>query len=74
MYFFDWLDHIDKIAFTFIHREMSARWLDYIMGQHFLADVTAGALIGTFSGLLVYWYLRQVKIEWVSVRKEPSLI
>lgn len=44
------------------------------LGQHFLADVTAGALIGTFSGLLVYWYLRQVKIEWVSVRKEPSLI
>jgi undecaprenyl-diphosphatase len=31
MYFFDWLDHIDKIAFTFIHRDMSARWLDYIM-------------------------------------------
>ncbi len=31
MYFFDWLDHIDKIAFTFIHRDMSARWLDFIM-------------------------------------------
>ncbi|OQP43972.1 hypothetical protein A4D02_10890 [Niastella koreensis] len=44
------------------------------LGQHFLADVTAGALIGTFSGLLVYWYLRQVKIEWVSVRNEPTLI
>lgn len=44
------------------------------LGQHFLADVTAGALIGTFSGLLVYWYLRQVKIEWVGVRKEPSMI
>jgi membrane-associated phospholipid phosphatase len=44
------------------------------LGQHFLADVTAGALIGTLSALLVYWYLRQVKIEWVGVRKEPSLI
>jgi undecaprenyl-diphosphatase len=31
MYFFDWLDHIDKIAFTFIHRDMSAHWLDFIM-------------------------------------------
>jgi len=31
MYLFDWLDHIDKIAFTFIHRDMSARWLDFIM-------------------------------------------
>ena len=31
MYFFDWLDHIDKIAFTFIHRDMSTRWLDFIM-------------------------------------------
>jgi len=31
MYFFDWLDHIDKIAFTFIHRDMSAGWLDFIM-------------------------------------------
>ncbi len=44
------------------------------LGQHFLADVTAGALIGTFSGLLVYWYLRQVKVEWVSVRKESYSI
>ena len=31
MYLFDWLDHIDKIAFTFIHRDMSARWLDFVM-------------------------------------------
>jgi len=44
------------------------------LGQHFLADVTAGALIGTLSGMLVYWYLRQVKIEWVRVRKEPSVV
>jgi membrane-associated phospholipid phosphatase len=34
------------------------------LGQHFLADVTAGALIGTLSALVVYWYLRQVKIEF----------
>jgi membrane-associated phospholipid phosphatase len=44
------------------------------LGQHFLADVTAGALIGTLSALLVYWYLRQVKIEWVGVRKESYSI
>jgi undecaprenyl-diphosphatase len=31
MYLFDWLDHIDKIAFTFIHRDLSARWLDPFM-------------------------------------------
>lgn len=43
------------------------------LGQHFLADVTAGALIGTLSALLVYWYLRQVKIEWPGLRKKPSL-
>jgi membrane-associated phospholipid phosphatase len=34
------------------------------LGQHFLADVTTGALIGTLSALVVYWYLRQVKIEF----------
>ncbi|OQP56613.1 phosphatase PAP2 family protein [Niastella populi] len=31
MYLFEWFDQIDKIAFTFIHRDMSARWLDAIM-------------------------------------------
>lgn len=31
MYLFEWLDNIDKIAFTFIHRDMSARWLDGFM-------------------------------------------
>jgi membrane-associated phospholipid phosphatase len=44
------------------------------LGQHFLADVTAGVLIGALSGLLVYWYLRQVKVEWVGVRKESCSI
>jgi membrane-associated phospholipid phosphatase len=34
------------------------------LGQHFLADVTTGALIGTLSALAVYWHLRQVKIEF----------
>ncbi len=34
------------------------------LGQHFLADVTTGALIGTLSALVVYWYLRQVKVEF----------
>jgi membrane-associated phospholipid phosphatase len=37
------------------------------LGQHFLADVTTGALIGTLSALAVYWYLRQVKIEFSGV-------
>ena len=31
MYLFEWLNNIDKIAFTFIHRDMSARWLDGFM-------------------------------------------
>jgi membrane-associated phospholipid phosphatase len=43
------------------------------LGQHFLADVTAGALIGTLSGLIVYWYLRQVKIEWRRTNKENEM-
>jgi membrane-associated phospholipid phosphatase len=43
------------------------------LGQHFLADVTAGALIGTLSGLVVYWYLRQVKIEWRVVNNENQI-
>ena len=40
------------------------------LGQHFLADVTTGALIGMLSALVVYWYLREVKIEFTSVGKE----
>nr|WP_255552935.1 phosphatase PAP2 family protein [Longitalea arenae] len=43
------------------------------LGQHFLADVVAGALIGVLSAMLVYWYLRQVKIEWVAVNKEGNM-
>jgi len=43
------------------------------LGQHFLADVVAGALIGVFSALLVYWYLRQVKIEWRGVNNEGQM-
>lgn len=31
MYIFDWLDQVDKIAFTFIHRDMCTRWLDLFM-------------------------------------------
>lgn len=38
------------------------------LGQHFLADVTTGALIGTLSALVVYWYLRQLKIEFRGVK------
>jgi len=43
------------------------------LGQHFLADVTAGALIGTLCGLVVYWYLSQVKVEWRGVNKENQM-
>jgi membrane-associated phospholipid phosphatase len=43
------------------------------LGQHFLADVVTGALIGTLSALVVYWYLHQVKIEFTSVNKEVHM-
>jgi len=39
------------------------------LGQHFLADVVAGILIGVFSALLVHWYLSQVKIEFRSANE-----
>lgn len=43
------------------------------LGQHFLADVVTGALIGTLSALVVYWYLHQVKIEFTSVNNEAHM-
>ena len=43
------------------------------LGQHFLADVTTGALIGTMSSLVVYWYLRQVKIELRGVNNDARV-
>jgi membrane-associated phospholipid phosphatase len=43
------------------------------LGQHFLADVTTGALIGTLSALGVYRYLHQVKIEFTSVNNETHM-
>lgn len=43
------------------------------LGQHFLADVTTGALIGTLSALVVYWYLRQVKIEFRGVNNDARV-
>lgn len=43
------------------------------LGQHFLGDVVAGALIGVLSALLIYWYSRKVKIEWVGVNKESHM-
>jgi membrane-associated phospholipid phosphatase len=43
------------------------------LGQHFLADVVAGALIGILSALAVHWYLRQVKIEWRGVQNESQV-
>jgi membrane-associated phospholipid phosphatase len=43
------------------------------LGQHFLADVTTGALIGILSALAVYWYLRQVKIEFRGVNNDARV-
>jgi membrane-associated phospholipid phosphatase len=43
------------------------------LGQHFLADVVAGALIGVLSALVIYWYSRRVKIEWVGVTNESHM-
>jgi membrane-associated phospholipid phosphatase len=43
------------------------------LGQHFLADVATGALIGTLSALVVYWYLRHVKIEFRGVSNEARM-
>lgn len=43
------------------------------LGQHFLGDVVAGALIGVLSALLIYWYSRKVKIEWVGVNNESHM-
>jgi membrane-associated phospholipid phosphatase len=43
------------------------------LGQHFLADVVAGALIGVLSALVVYWYSRKIKIEWVGATNEGQL-
>lgn len=43
------------------------------LGQHFLADVLAGALVGVLSALVVYWYARKVKIEWVGVNNERHM-
>lgn len=34
------------------------------LGQHFLQDVVAGAVLGTLSAMLVYWRLREVNIDW----------
>jgi membrane-associated phospholipid phosphatase len=43
------------------------------LGQHFPADVATGALIGTLSALVVYWYLHRIKIEFTSVNNEAHM-
>jgi membrane-associated phospholipid phosphatase len=63
-----------RFSFLYLVTAIITGFSRIYLGQHFLADVTAGALLGTFSGLLVYWYLRQVKVEWVGVRKESYSI
>jgi len=35
------------------------------LSQHFLADVLAGAFIGTLSALFFYWYFQRLKPGWM---------
>jgi len=41
------------------------------LGHHFLQDVIAGALLGVLCALLVYWLVREVKIEWKEQERQP---
>ena len=35
------------------------------LSQHFLVDVLAGSLLGTFSALFFYWYFQRLKPDWL---------
>jgi membrane-associated phospholipid phosphatase len=43
------------------------------LGEHFLLDVTAGALLGTLSAVLVYWRLYNVKITWAAFNQRKEI-
>lgn len=53
MSLFDWLDHMDKLAFTFIHRDISTGWLDAIM--LFIRNQYTWIPLYAF---MLYWALR----------------
>src|SRR5581483_8113640 len=56
MQLLEWLDHVDKVAFTFIHRSFNAGWLDAIM--LFLREPAVWIPLYAF---MLYWALRQDK-------------
>jgi membrane-associated phospholipid phosphatase len=35
------------------------------LSQHFLADVLAGSVLGSFSALFFYWYFRRLRSAWL---------
>lgn len=37
------------------------------LSQHFLVDVLAGSVIGTFSALFFYWYFQKFKSSWIDL-------
>jgi membrane-associated phospholipid phosphatase len=65
--------HDKRISLIYLITAIITGYSRIYLGQHFLADVVAGALIGVLSALLVYWYLRQVKIEWCGVHNESHM-
>lgn len=65
--------HDKKISLVYLITAIITGYSRIYLGQHFLVDVVAGALIGVLSALLVYWYVRQVKIEWRSVNNENHM-
>lgn len=62
-----------RFSLTYLIAAIVTGYSRIYLGQHFLADVVAGILVGTLSGLVVYWYLRQVKISWRGINKENQM-
>ena len=65
--------HDKRISLLYLVTAIITGYSRIYLGQHFLADVVAGALIGILSALVVYWYLRQVKIEWRGANNESQI-
>lgn len=42
------------------------------LGQHFLEDVVAGALIGVFFAIVTYYFVRQIKIFRWNISPDPA--
>lgn len=62
-----------KVALLLLIPAVLTGYSRIYLGEHFLADVTAGALLGTLSALLVYWWLRNVQINWTSFNQTRSI-